>query len=181
MYFRVLTLATVTLLFTITSNAQAPSSRIGLVNSYDFGDEKTGITKYVNAVKALNTEFSPIQTELTTMNARLQALKSELDKLRGTAAATDAAAQAKVDEAEKLQRDIAFKSEDGKSRYERRQQVVLAPIMQAIGKGLQDYAKQKGYALIFDAAKDQNGLLIAIGDQSVDVTKDFVTFYNAKP
>lgn len=181
MYIRILTLATATLVLSIVSIAQAPSSRIGLVNSYDFGDEKTGITKYVNAIKALNTEFSPIQSELTTMNARLQTLRSELDKLRGTAAATGAAAQAKVDEAEKLQRDITFKSEDAKSRYERRQQVVLAPITQAIGTGLQDYAKQKGYALIFDVSKDQNGLLIAIGDQSVDVTKDFVTFYNAKP
>ncbi len=181
MYFRVLTLATATLLFSVISNAQAPSSRIGLVNSSDFGDEKTGITKYVNAVKALNTEFTPLQTELTTMNARLETLSSELVKLRGTPAETSAAAQAKVDEFMKLQRDIKFKSEEAKSKYERRQQAVLNPILQAIGTGLQDYAKQKGHTLIFDASKDQNGLLIAIGDQSVDVTKDFVTFYNAKP
>lgn len=181
MYFRVLTLATATFLFSIFSNAQAPTSRIGLVNSYSFGDEKTGITKYLNAVKALNTEFAPLQAELTTMNARLKTLSSELDKLRGTPAATSDAARAKVDEAEKLQRDIKFKTEDATSKYGRRQQVVLGPIMEAIGTGLQEYAKQKGYALIFDVAKDENGLLIAIGDQSAEVTKDFIAFYNAKP
>lgn len=181
MYFRILTLATATLLLSVLSNAQAPSSRIGLVNSNGFGDEKTGITKYVNALKALKAEFTPLQTELTTMNARLKTLSTELDKLRGTAAATGAAAQAKVDEAEKLQRDIKFKADDATSRYSKREQVVLGPVLQSIGTGLQDFAKQKGYVLIFDPSRDQNGFLIAIGDQSADITKEFILFFNARP
>jgi hypothetical protein len=53
--------------------------------------------------------------------------------------------------------------------------------MQAIGTGLQDYAKQKGFSLIFDASKDDRGFLIAIGDDKVDVTKDFIAYYNARP
>jgi hypothetical protein len=53
--------------------------------------------------------------------------------------------------------------------------------MQDIGRAVNDYAKQKGFTVIFDIAKDDSGLLLAIGDEKIDVTKDFITFYNARP
>lgn len=54
--------------------------------------------------------------------------------------------------------------------------------MQDISKALQEYAKQKGYAVIFDAAKlEDAGLIVGIGDEKVDVTKDFIAFYNTRP
>ena len=120
------------------------------------------------------------------MNTKLQALAKEIQTLRDQAAGgkvpiDEKAAQAKVDEAEKLQRDIKFKSEDAKARYEKRQQAVIGPVMQDIGKALQEFAKQKGYMFIFDIAKDDQGFLVAIGDEKADVTKDFVIFYNARP
>ncbi|MEQ1763715.1 MAG: OmpH family outer membrane protein [Pyrinomonadaceae bacterium] len=183
MNFRQITLVLTALFITaLCAYSQAPSTRIGLVNSVTFTDEKLGITKYVNANKILTGEFTAVENELKTMNIRLQTLGKEIDALNKVAAVTDPKViQGKYDEAEKLQRDIKFKSEDAKSRYEKRQQQLLGPVVQAIGVGLQEYATQKGYALIFDVAKDENGLLIAVGDQSIDVTKDFITFYNAKP
>ncbi len=60
-------------------------------------------------------------------------------------------------------------------------QSILPPVAEAISKAIQDFAKQKGYALIFDIARDQNGLLIAIGDEKLDVTKEFITYFNALP
>lgn len=182
MYFRVLALAATALLFVFVSNAQTPApTRIAVINSYHFSDEKAGITKYVSAAKALNAEFTPTQNEINTMNTRLQALSKEIEGLRSVSAANPASVQAKYDEAEKLQRDIKFKGEDARARYSKREQQVLGPIQESIGKALQEFAKQKGYALIFDAAKDQNGLLVAIGDQSLDVSKDFIVYYNARP
>ena len=53
--------------------------------------------------------------------------------------------------------------------------------MQDIGKAVNDFAKQKGYTLILDIAKDQAGFLLAVGDEKIDITKDFITFYNARP
>ncbi len=164
----------------------ATAGKIVVINTYAFGDEKAGITKYIGAIKTLNAEFAPAQTELETMNTKLQALAKEIQTLRDQAAGgkvpiDEKAAQAKVDEAEKLQRDIKFKSEDAKARYEKRQQAVIGPVMQDIGKALQEFAKQKGYMFIFDIAKDDQGFLVAIGDEKADVTKDFVIFYNARP
>lgn len=182
MFINGLKLIVIALFFSSLAAAQSTgASKIGLINSYAFSDEKAGITKFIAATGMLNREFAPLQTELNTMNTRLGTLGKEIEGLRNVQAANPTSVQAKYDEAEKLQRDIKFKTEDAKARYEKRQQQVLGPIQEAIGKGLQEYAKQKGYALIFDSSKDQNGFLIAIGDQSLDVTKDFITYYNAKP
>lgn len=177
-FFQSIGFTAVLLFFSAIAGAQT-GTKIGLVNSYQFADEKAGIMKYVSANKALVLEFTPIENEIKGMNDRLRIITSEVSGPR--TAAEQKAVEARVEEAQKLQLDIKRKTEDAKSRYTRREQVVLGPIMQAIGQGLQDYAKQKGYALIFDLAKDQNGLLIAVGDQSVDVTKDFIAFYNARP
>lgn len=182
MFIKGLKLIAIALFFTSIAAAQSTgASKIGLVNSYAFGDEKAGITKFITATSSLNREFAPLQVELNTMNTRLGTLSKEIEGLRNVQAANPTSIQAKYDEAEKLQRDIRVKTEDAKLRYEKRQQQVLGPVQEAIGNGLQEYAKQKGYSLIFDASKDQNGFLIAVGDQSVDVTKDFITYYNAKP
>ncbi len=167
--------------------AQTPAPvKIGVINTFAFGDEKVGITKYINALKSLNAEFAPAQVELDTLSKKLTALAKEVQLLREQAASgkvpiDEKAAQAKVEEAERLQRDIKFKQEDAKARYERRQQAVIGPVMQDIGKAVNDFAKQKGYTLILDIAKDEAGFLLAIGDEKIDVTKDFITFYNARP
>lgn len=174
--------------FAQNSGAAQPAGpvKIGIINTFSFGDEKAGITKYINALKAINTEFTPTQTELDTMNTRLTNLAKEIQVFRDQASTgkvpiDEKTVQAKVDEAEKLQRDLKFKQEDAKARYEKRQQAVIGPVMQDIGKALQDFAKQKGFTLLLDIAKDEVGLVLAIGDEKIDVTKDFITYYNARP
>lgn len=161
--------------------AQQPSTRIAVINSNAFFADKTGITKLLNAQKSLNGEFTATQTELDTMNKRLQTLAGELEAIRKQSNPDAKVFQTKSAEGEQLQRNLKYKSEDAKERYARREGEVLGPVQNAIGTGLQEYAKTKGYALIFDAAKDQNGILVAMGDQTIDVTKDFIAFYNAKP
>lgn len=174
--------------FAQNGGAAQPASpvKIGIINTYAFGEEKTGITKYINALKAINTEFAPAQTELDTMGTKLNNLAKEIQVFRDQAASgkvpiDEKTVQAKVDEAEKLQRDIKFKQEDAKARYEKRQQAVIGPVMQDIGKALQDFAKQKGFTLLLDIAKDEVGLVLAVGDDKIDVTKDFIAFYNTRP
>lgn len=161
------------------------NGKIGVINTNSFGDEKAGITKFIAALNALDKEFAPAKTELEGLAKRLNDLSKEIQTLRDQAASgkvpvNEKAAQAKVDEAEKLQRDMKFKQEDAKARYARRQQIVIAPVMEDIAKGLEVYAKQNGYAVIFDIAKDEAGLLIMIADEKVEITKAFTAYYNAR-
>jgi len=59
---------------------------------------------------------------------------------------------------------------------------VMGPILQDIGRAMDDFAKQKGFALILDAAKLEGaGLILAVDLAKVDVTKEFITFFNARP
>ena len=47
---------------------------------------------------------------------------------------------------------------------------------------MDEFAKQKGYALILDASKLEGaGLILAVDPAKVDVTKEFITFFNSRP
>ena len=163
-------------------NAQA---KVAVINSLAFGDEKAGITKYVAALQALKKEFSTVETQLKNMRARLDQLGLEIRAGREQMAlgvkVDERSIQLKIEEAEKLERELKFRQDDTRAMFERKQQVQMAPVMRDIGIGLQDFAKQRGFTLIFDVSKDDTGLLIAVGDEKADVTKDFIAYYNARP
>ena len=164
----------------------AQTTKVAVINTYAFGNEQEGVTKYVSAVNALNNEFKPLNDELKTMNTKLQTLANDIENLKKLAASNpkafdEKAAQTKVDEAQKLQRDIKFKQEEGAARLEKRKQAVLGPIMQDIMKAVQDFSKQKAYSMVLDVARlEEAGILLGL-DEKADITKEFITFYNARP
>ena len=47
-----------------TQTANIPEAKIALVNTDEFADEKTGITRLVSAMKRVDGEFQPRRTEL---------------------------------------------------------------------------------------------------------------------
>ncbi len=176
--------------FAVSTFAQtAAAGKIAVINTLAFDVDKVGITKYVTASNTLDNEFKPVQTELQTMATKLQALQTEIQNLQKTAAASTSGVpvgltnlQAKATQYEEMGRQFKFKQEDAKAKYDNRRGVVLGPVLQDIGKAMQEFAKQKGYMMILDGAKlDESGLILAIGDDKVDVTKEFITFYNARP
>jgi Skp family chaperone for outer membrane proteins len=159
--------------------------RMAVIDTGAF-DTKEGITRYASAMNALEAEFKPLETEIQGMVAKYTALAAEIKKLQDAAAAgtpvNQQAANTKVEEYQNLELAIKRKQEDAKARAARREPQVMGPIRAEIGKALQDYATQKGYALILDAAKlDGAGLILAFDAAKVDVTKDFITFFNARP
>ncbi len=160
-------------------------AKIVVINTAQFDATTGGITKYSNAMNALENEFKPAQTEITTLATRYQTLLGEIESARKTNPAVPIkpeTIQAKVDEAQGLEIQIKRKQEDGKVKFEKRQQQLMGPILQDIGKAMDDFAKQKGFALILDAAKLEGaGLILAVDLAKVDVTKEFITFYNARP
>ena len=177
-------------LFAVSAFAQAPATqKIGFINTFAFGDEKAGITKYISANKTLDTEFTPVNNELKGLVTKYQTLQKEIENLRAQVQnqgankvpISEQTFNAKVEEFDKLGREIKFKQEDAKARFERRQAALLGPVQQDIMKAMQDFAKQKGYSVILDAAKlDEAGIILA-WDSTADITKEFVTFFNARP
>jgi len=160
------------------SNAAIPNSRIAFVDTSMFGDEKNGITRYVNIGKALEREFQPSQTELVNMQTRLKAIADEINRLSANAVVDPKAVQAKRDEGGRLQRDLERKKEDYDARFEKRYQEVMGPLTAEIGKALDQFALQRGITMTLDISKMGPALLTAI--PAMDVTQAFIAEFNSK-
>lgn len=173
-------------IFSFAAQAQTPAAggKFGLINTYAFGNEKGGITKYKNALKALDDEFQPTTAKIKTMATKYQTLGTEIQNARKTNSAVpidEKALQAKIDEFQQLELQIKREQEDAKVKYDKRSQVVLGPIMTDIYNAVSEYATKNGYAAILDGAKlEEQNMLIGF-DKKYDVTDDFIKFYNARP
>lgn len=176
-------------IFAVSASAQVPAAagtgKIGLVNVSAFAAETGGITKFRAALTALETEFKPANDKLTSLGTRYRTLGTEIENMRKNANPAvpmkPEAVQAKVDEFQSLETQIKREQEDAKAKYDRRYAVVISPIFNDIIKAMNDYAKQKGYAVILDGGKlDEAGVLMGFDDK-YDITKDFIVFYNARP
>ncbi len=178
-----------TAIFTASAFGQAPAAsniKIVVINTAAF-DTKEGITKYTNAMNALEREFAPAQTQLqtlaTTYQSKVTAFQNEQKSAGNSTVPINASSlQAKGEEIKTLELQIKRMQEDGKVKFESRQTAVMGPVLRDIGKAMDDFAKQKGYDLILDATKLEGaGLILAVVPVKVDVTKEFITFYNARP
>lgn len=176
-------------IFAVSASAQtapAGNPRIAVIDTTAFG-AKDGITRYVNALSALENEFKPMQNELQTMVTRYQNLGKEIEALQkqatgGTVPIDQSAAQKKVDEAKSLELQMKRKEEDANRQLERRRGEVLGPISQDIQKAIQEFAAKNGYDIILDGARlDEAGLVLAFNPAKAEITKEFITFYNARP
>jgi len=160
------------------------ASKIVIVDTGAFFDEKAGVTKILTAAKALSNELAPKRNELQTMMARVQVVDKEVAAFRDNVAKgipiDERAAQAKVEELERLKREGKFKEDEFNALAQKRQTQVVGPEYSAALKALGEYVKTKGYGIVFDVSKDQNGMLIFATEQ-YDITKEFITFYNTRP
>jgi Skp family chaperone for outer membrane proteins len=177
-------------MFVASVSAQT-ATKIGLINTALFEDEKAGITKFITGRKSLDTEFKKDFDDLNALATRIQNLEKDLlgieNQLKTTTGVPvnkdqlQTSYNTKADEYGKLGREYKFKEDDLKARYQRREQVVLGPILLDIGKAMQDYQKQKAFTLLLDATKLFNAGVLLAWEDTTDVTADFVKFYNARP
>ena len=155
-----------------------PDTKIALINTAEFGDEKTGITRYVNAVKTVQREFLPKNTELTTIQTRINTLADEISKLSGAAVVDPKTIQAKQDEGERLQRDLKYKKDQAQADFQKRYQEVVSPISADIGKAIDQFALQNRITMVLDPSKFEVAILTV--NPAMDVTRAFITVYNAR-
>lgn len=167
----------------MTAFAQAGAGplKIGIIDAAQFQDDKAGITKWLNAERALAIEFQPAQNELNVMRTKLEGLDKELAALReaqerGTPPVDPKAVKAKEEEFTKLYNEYQAKGQQLEERVQQRRAAVVNPIVQEIRTALGDFAKQRGYSVMISREA-----VIALADEKLDVTKDFITYFNARP
>ena len=160
------------------------ASKIVIVNTSAFFDEKIGITKIVTAAKQVNAELAPKRNEVEQFIARVENLSREIKLLQDNVGKgipiDEKAAQVKTDQFEKWNREGKYRQDEFNSLAQKRQAEFVGPVFSDVLRALSEYIKSKGYGMVFDASKDQNGFLIFATEQ-YDITKDFITFYNSRP
>jgi outer membrane protein len=161
------------------ANVALPTSKMAVIYTDVFLDQKAGIAKFNNLLTKLNNEFQKLKDEINAMQQRAQALETEINKLREAPAGTpidQRSLQAKIDQLEQLKKDIQRKGEDAQGSYNRRRQELFGPLQEEIGKALEAFAKARGINVIIDAA--QVPLLFA--DEKIDITRAFIADFNSK-
>src|SRR6266436_219426 len=160
---------------TSTQTGNVPETKIALVNTDEFADEKTGISRLVSAMKRVDGEFQPRRTELLTLQQQIEKSTADLSK---AAPLQDAkVTQQQTDKLEGMKTEFKRKGEDAQAAYQKRLQEVLGPVYDEIGKALDVYAKAHGITLILDVTKIQ-GILSA--SESLDITRPFISEFNSK-
>ncbi len=160
------------------ANAAVPLTKIALVDTRMFGEEKVGITRYVNAVKTVQREFQPITAELNNLQSRIKAIADEITKLSGNSVVAPQTIQTRREEGERLQRELKYKKEQADADFEKRYNELVRPISTEIGKGLDQYAFQHGLTMILDISKLEPAVLTL--NPAMDITQAFIAEYNSK-
>lgn len=174
----------IAVMFSVSAVAQTTPvpSKIGWVNTGTFADEKKGVARFVNALKAIDGGFKPQVAELEGLQTRLNAISDELRNAGNSAVPMKPETiQAKRDEGERLQREAEFKKKEFEAAYTRKRNEVIGPISADIIKAMQEFAKQKGYAVILDIGTLAQANAILVLEPSADITTEFTAFYNARP
>ena len=155
--------------------ASVPDSKIALIDSSAFGDEKQGIVRIVTALKKLNAEFQPRQNELQTLQQQIDKATADLQKVQSVQDPKLTAQQA--DKIDTMKKDLQRKGEDAQAAFNKRQEEILSPILEDIAKALDVYAKAHGITMILDVTKLPG---IVSASDSLDITKAFIVEFNSK-
>jgi len=157
------------------TTASVPDSKIALVDTDAFLDEKAGITKLVTAAKAVEAEFQPRRTELQNLQQQIDKATADLQKVQAVQDPKLSAQQ--QDKIDTMKKELQRKGEDAQAAYQKRLQDKLGPVYEDIGKALDVYAKAHGITMVLDVTKIQG---IVSADGSLDITKAFIVEFNSK-
>jgi len=155
-----------------------PPSRIAVVDTSVFSDEKAGIFLVIDATKSLHNEFRTREQELKTIQDRLNTLVEDIRKLRQANPVDQKAIQAKQEEGLRLQQDFDAKKQRYQDEYQQRYSQVMSPVSQQIGKALDEFAAQYGITMTLDVSKMMPAVLTAL--PTTEVTAAFISEFNRK-
>jgi Skp family chaperone for outer membrane proteins len=160
------------------TNAPVPQTKIAVVDTAMFGDEKNGIFRYVDAARTIAGEFKVRSDEVTNLANRLNALATELETMMKATPVNQTVVDAKQQQGTALQNEYNTKKakldEDVGKRYEQ----VVSPISRQIGAALDQFATQRGVTMTLDASKLLPVILTMV--PAMDLTQAFINDFNSK-
>lgn len=161
----------------MVAQANVPPAKIALVDTTMFGDEKTGIKRYLNAVNTVQRGFDARNAELRNLQSQIKAIADDITKLSANSVVSQDTIRAKQDEGARLQRELKYKKEQADADFEKRYAEVVGPVSTEIGKAMDQYASQRGFTMVLDLSKLLPALLT--WSPATDITQAFIADYNS--
>jgi len=162
----------------VANSAAVPDSRIALIDTGMFGDEKNGIYRYVDAAKSVEAEFKTRSDEVQNLQNRLNALANEIQTLSKAPVVDQKTIQAKQQQGQTLQLEWKTKKDRLDEDISKRAEQVIAPISSQIGLAMDQFARQRGVTMTLDTSKLLPAILTAV--PAVDLTQAFIADFNSK-
>ncbi|HKR62073.1 MAG TPA: OmpH family outer membrane protein [Pyrinomonadaceae bacterium] len=156
------------------TTANVPDSKIAVIYSDLFLDDKTGIARFTTLLNTLNREFQPRQTELQQIQQRATALNDEIEKTKSVA--DPKTISAKIEQLEGYKVELKRKGEDAQQAYDKRRKEIFTPLQDSIGKALEAFAKQRGITVLIDGSQ----VPVVYAADSIDITRAFINDFNGK-
>jgi Skp family chaperone for outer membrane proteins len=162
----------------VANSAAVPDSRIALIDTSVFGDEKNGIYRYVDAAKSVEAEFKTRSDEVQNLQNRLNALANEIQSLSKAPVVDQKTIQSKTQQGQTLQLEWKTKKDRFDEDVSKRAEQVIAPISSQIGAAMDQFARQRGVTMTLDTSKLLPAILTAV--PAIDLTQAFIADFNSK-
>lgn len=161
------------------------SNKVVLIDVEAFDHQETGIVEVTAALGALEAEFKAEGDELTILYKKIEKLSGEIDEIAklsksGVYDDFSGTREALANEREAVRRKYAETQSVSRRRFEKRRAEILAPIMIRLFKKLEQFKKERGYGVVLDKAKLEEGAGPVTGnDELPDITREFIEYYNS--
>jgi Skp family chaperone for outer membrane proteins len=169
----------------VSGQGKSPSApgKVVMIDTNEFFAENGGITKMIATSKQLNSEFASQISVLREGNEKINAINAELENMTKLPATQfdNGAYNKKEDEARNLRLQLTRKKADLERAVEARRKALFGPLQTEIGNAIGEFAKKNGFSAVFDSSKALDSGAVLFIAEKVDVTREFIAFFNAKP
>ena len=156
-----------------TAGGLGAEGKIAIVNTSAFS---SNILELKAKLEGLQSEFDPKRKEVEAVQNKINNLKNQIQNQGST---VNASTRDKwVEEGTEAEKNLKRMVEDYEALAKKRGDEVTTPIYTKIGNFLQQYAQQKGIAMVVDGVAAQQNSILLWAAPTTDITEDFIKEYN---
>ncbi len=156
-----------------------PPTKIGSILSENFADASAGIKDIIAVNEKLEKEFGPQELEIKILYEKHKNLINELKRIsesKGHPSISEKTLTEKINEVESAFCKLESQTKIVRSNFEKRETELFKEVYKKIAESLKVFAKEKGFVVILDSSQENNSVIIE--GEMIDVTKEFIQFYN---
>ncbi len=158
---------------TAPSGGTGAEGKLAYINTARF---RTGINEMKEKMDALTAEFEPKRKELETLENDVNNLKNKI-QTQGTTVSAQVR-NGWVEEGTAKEKQLKRLAEDYEALGQKRQADVSQPILEKIGKFLENYCQQRGIVMVLEGGAVQQTGVVLYAAIASDITEDFMAQYN---